>query len=339
MRHYLGPVMGFFADPEVEEVYVNPSGQVWTDRRGRGRTREPVALRRGAVRAFLNTVADRKRETLSSRVEQVQAQLPAAYFGGARLQGFLPQIVPSACFVIRKRPSRIYALGEYVENGMMTAKERRMIERAVRRRQNVLVAGGTKSGKTTLVNAILDEMVRQGPGERFVILEDTPELQCRAEDVLQMETSLTIGLQDLVKLTLRATPDRIIIGEVRDGAAYHLMDAWTTGHPGGAGTVHATTARGALRRMERLARQAARVEQRTLVAESIDVVVVIAFERGRRTVTDIALVQDDLSPGGAFVLERPAGGPSERGPLERSSSKRGPFEQGIGGNRAADRSP
>jgi type IV secretion system protein VirB11 len=302
MRHYLSPVMGFLDDPDVEELYVNPDGSVWTDRRSRGRTPEAATLSGDAVRAFLNTVADRKRVVLGPGVEQIQAQLPDPLFRGARLQGLLPQVVRRPCLVIRKRPSCVYTLEEYVQSGIMTRREHLAIRRAVRERQSILVAGGTASGKTTLVNAILHEMVEQAPGERFVILEDTPELQCSARDTLQMEASLTLGLKDLVKLTLRTTPDRIVIGEVRDGAAYHLMDAWTTGHPGGAGTVHATTAEGALRRMERLARQVARVDQRPLVAESIDLVVVIAFRQGRRRIVEMTCVDPVLGSGGAYRL-------------------------------------
>ena len=256
MRHHLGPAMQLFEDPHVAEVYVNPGNRrVWVEDRREGRLVTGIHLEPDRIRAFLNTVADRERETLGVSSAHIAAQLPLAYFEGARLQGFLPRLVKSPCFVARKRPDRVYPLAEYVEKGMMTAVQHVAILRAIAERKNILVAGGTGSGKTTLVNAILKGMTDCDPADRFMILEDTPELRCEAADQCTMKTTLMLDLADLVKLTLRASPDRIIVGEVRDGAALHLMDGWVTGHPGGAGTVHATTPRGALRRMERLARR------------------------------------------------------------------------------------
>lgn len=305
MRHHLGPAMALFEDPDVAEVYVNPgASRVWVENRRLGRRATGLQLEPDRIRAFLNTVADRERETLGVSSAHIAAQLPLAYFEGARLQGLLPRVVASPCFVIRKRPDRVYPLAEYIERGMMTAAQYAAIVRAIEERQNILVAGGTGSGKTTLVNAILKGMTDSNPEDRFVILEDTPELQCEAPDRCSMQTTLALDLADLVKLTLRTSPDRIIVGEVRDEAALHLMDGWVTGHPGGAGTVHATTAQGALRRMERLARRAANTDHSELVAEAIDLVVLIAGTGRSRKVMDVVRVESELDSRGRYSRGR-----------------------------------
>jgi len=303
MAHYLGPARRFLSDEDVNEIYTSPlDGRVFLDTQSTGRIGTDMYLASGDIRSFLNVVADRQAETLGPGNESIQAQLPKAIFGGARLQGILPRIVRIPCLNIRKRPTRIYTLADYVAQGALTPKLKRSLEGAVAQRKNVLVAGGTGSGKTTFVNAIVKAMTDQGPRENFLLIEDTPELQCAAEDRREFQTTLHSRMVDLVRMSLRASPDRIIVGEVRDGSAYYLMDAWCTGHPGGAGTVHATSPVGALRRMARLARQAYDVDHRVLVAESIDLVCVIRKSGDQRRITDVVQVGGELAPSGEFVL-------------------------------------
>jgi type IV secretion system protein VirB11 len=303
MAHYLGPARRFLSDEEVTEIYTSPlDGRVFLDTREGGRVGTELHLSPGDIRSFLNVVADRQAETLGPGNESIQAQLPKAIFGGARLQGILPRIVRIPCLNIRKRPTRIYTLADYVAQGALTPGLKRSLEEAVARRKNILVAGGTGSGKTTFVNAVLKAMTDHGPRENFLLIEDTPELQCAAEDRREFQTTLHSRMVDLVRMSLRASPDRIIVGEVRDGSAYYLMDAWCTGHPGGAGTVHATSPAGALRRMARLARQAHDVDHRVLVAESIDLVCVIRKSAGKRKVTDVVQVSSELLPSDAYAL-------------------------------------
>lgn len=304
MAHYLEPIVHWLEDDDVTEIYTTPDTcRVWLDTRSRGRRRTDVYLTPAQIRSFLNVVADRQAETLNRENEAIQAQLPTEIFGGARLQGVLPRVVKHPCINIRKRPAAIYTLSDYVAQGALTRAQRRAVERSVAAHENILVAGGTGSGKTTLVNAILKAMTDHDVGECFLIIEDTPELQCAAEDRKEFQTTLYLGMVDLVRISLRTSPDRIVIGEVRDGSAYHLMDAWTTGHPGGAGTVHATSARGALRRMARLARQAADIDHAVLVAEAIDLVIVIEKTPAGRRITDVARVASTLGPGGDYVLQ------------------------------------
>ena len=303
MERYLGPdVLAAMADDDVTEVYVNAGdGRLRADTHSRGKVALGATVRGDQVEQFLGAVAAFRGDTLGASTPVVQAELPAETFGGARLQGFVAPLVPRACFVIRKPARRVFQLANYVHTGVMTLAQKGAIEDAVRDHENILVCGGTGSGKTTLCNAILLEMSEQFPHERIVVLEDTGELQCRADDHLQLRTSEDVTLSDLVRSTLRCTPDRIVVGEVRDGAALHLLDAWATGHPGGCATVHATDARGALRRINRLAMRAGVPAQHELVAEAVGVVVVIqGGNRGRRVEE---LVRVSGHRDGAYVLD------------------------------------
>ena len=302
MERYLGPdVLAAFADDDVTEVYVNPrDGRLRADTHSRGKVALGAEVRGDQVEQFLNAVATYRGDALGPTCPSVQAELPARTFGGARLQGFVPPVVPRASFVVRKPARRVFTLDSYVEHGTMTEAQCRTIKGAVRDHDNVLVCGGTGSGKTTLCNAVLLEMSEQFPRERIVVLEDTAELQCRAEDHLALRTSDEVSLSDLVRYTLRCTPDRIVVGEVRDGAALHLLDAWVTGHPGGCATVHATDAQGALRRLDRLAQWAGVPPQHELVADAVGVVVVIqGGNEGRRVVE---LVRVGGHRDGAYTL-------------------------------------
>ena len=302
MQHYVEPILPFLSDREVSEVYTNPATcEVWIGTVGE-RQATGVHLPEMHIQAFLNTCAERQNETLNQRNEHIQAQLPLPVFRGARLQGVTPRIVERPCFNIRKRASAIYSLAEYLQGGFLCSTHYESIQSAIRDRKNILVFGGMGSGKTTLVNAILDGMVDDNPSEDFLILEDTQELQCRAEGTRYMTQTNTNSLRDLVKLTKRMFPGRVIVGEVRDEAALDLMNAWTSGHPGGSGTVHASSAIGALRKMAALARWAADTDHSAMVAEAIDLVVGIERTETGRVIREVAWVEDELGPDGDYVL-------------------------------------
>lgn len=303
MRHYVEPILPFLADDEVSEIYTNPSTcEVWLGTR-HGRQRTGIVLPDVHIRAFLNTCAERQNETLNPRNEHLQAQLPLSIFQGARLQGVTPRIVERPCFNIRKRASVIYPLDDYVADGSLCHAHHAVLCEAIRKRKNILVFGGMGSGKTTLVNAILHEMVKADPTEDFLILEDTQELQCAAEGTRYLTQTHTNGLRDLVKLTKRMFPGRIIVGEVRDEAALDLMNAWTSGHPGGAGTVHASSPIGALRKMATLARWATDTNHAATVAEAIDLLVGIERTSTGRSVRHVAWVGDTLDADGTYVID------------------------------------
>ena len=305
MRRHLGAgVVAALGDDDVTEIYVNAGdGAVWLDRRSMGRVRSAIELAEGQIRSFLNAVASAQRVELTRRHPQIQAELPDdGLFRQARLQGLVPPLAAAPVFVLRKPATRVFGLDEYVRQGILAPAHRAALRQAVEARQNVLVAGGTRSGKTTLVNAVLREIAERCPRDRVVVLEDTRELQCAASDRLGLRTTEEVDLAGLVRLTLRASPDRIVIGEVRDQAAMQLLDAWSTGHPGGVATVHATDAVGALERLDRLAQRNGVPSQAHLVAEAVDLVAVIVGGSRPRRVRELVRVLG-LDRSGGYELE------------------------------------
>ena len=291
LRRHLGKhVLAALDEPGIEEVYVNPDMIVRTVNRESGRAETAARLRASDVEAFLRAVATYTGTEISAERPTLAAVLPRE-FGKCRLQGFLPPIAEGPSLIIRKPLGRGIALSEYVAQGALCRRGLGIIREIVRRRRNIIVAGPTASGKTTLCGAILAEMLRQFPGERLLILEDTPELWCEASDHLRLRTTDEVSMRRLVKYSLRATPNRIIIGEVRDGAAKDLLDAWITGHPGGCGTVHGEDAESALERLAELARQGARgVDQRAMVLRAVQYVILITGHGANRRVREIARV-------------------------------------------------
>jgi type IV secretion system protein VirB11 len=189
-----------------------------------------------------------------------------------------------------------------VTGGIMSADQAAVLRAAVAERRNILVAGGTSTGKTTLTNALLAEVAKSA--DRVVIIEDTRELQCRAENLVAMRTKDGVAtLSDLVRSSLRLRPDRIPIGEVRGSEALDLLKAWGTGHPGGIGTIHAGTAIGALRRLEQLIQEAVVTVPRALIAETIDLIAVLAGRGASRRLAELARVEG-LHADGDYQLTR-----------------------------------
>ncbi len=292
LRQYLGgPVLDALQDPDIEEVYVNPDMIVRTVSHAHGRVETSTRLRASDVEAFLRAVATFTGTEVSAERPALAAALPRD-FGKCRLQGFLPPLVEGPALVIRKPIGRSIELSEFVAQGILCPRGRQIIQGIVHERQNVIVAGPTASGKTTLCSAIIAEMVRQFPSERLIILEDTPELRCDGSDHLRLRTTDEVSMRHLVRYSLRSTPNRIIIGEVRDGAAKDLLDAWITGHPGGCGTVHGEDCESALERLSELAREGAGgVDQRAMVLRAVRYVILITGHGTRRRVREIARVR------------------------------------------------
>jgi type IV secretion system protein VirB11 len=228
---------------------------------------------------------------------RVSAELPES---GERFEGLVPPVVAAPCFAIRRPAIAVFALDDYVQAGIMSWAQANLLRNAVRDRKNILVAGGTSTGKTTLVNALLAEVARTS--DRVVLIEDTRELQCAARNLVALRTKDGAAtLSDLVRSALRLRPDRIPIGEVRGAEALDLLKAWGTGHPGGIGTLHAGSAIGALRRLEQLIQEAVVTVPRALIAETIEVIAVLAGRGAARRLTELAVVKG-LGPTGDYVV-------------------------------------
>lgn len=284
-------------DPTTIEVMANPDGSVWIEKTGIGLMLANEQLDAASRERIIRLVASGVGEAICSTSPIVSAELPSS---GERFEGLLPPVATSPCFSIRKPASTPFSLSDYVDQGCLSSALAAHLQDAISERKNILIAGGTSSGKTTFTNALLAEDGFQD--DRIVILEDTRELNCVAQNKVQLRTRRDVtNLSDLVRSTLRLRPDRIIVGEVRGGEALDLLKAWNTGHPGGITTLHANSAHGALQRLEHLTMEATRHVPFDLIAAAVDVVVFMSRADGQRRVEDAVRVLD--FDGGDYVTE------------------------------------
>lgn len=255
-------------DPQVVEVMLNPNGSVWTDKLGKGME---YLCDMSDVQALqmLGTIAHMLGTVINANNPKVEGELPG---DGSRVEGVIPPIVLHPSFNLRKKASAVFPLSSYVDSGRASPEDADILREAVKSRKNILVVGGTGTGKTTFVNAIINEMKLLTPQHRILILEDTAELQCSMDNFVAMRSNDGFSMQDLLKIVMRQRPDRIIVGEVRGKEALDMIKAWNTGHPGGVCTVHANDARAGLLRIEQLISEISQTPMRELVGEAIDVV-------------------------------------------------------------------
>lgn len=274
-------------DPTVVEIMLNPDGKLFIEWLGHGiapagemlpETAEVVI---GSVAHALHSEADDEQPIISG-------ELP---IGGHRFEGLLPPVVSAPTFTIRRRASRLIPLDDYVKSKIMTEAQASVLRSAISSRLNIVISGGSGSGKTTLANAVIAEIVETAPEDRMVILEDTAEIQCAADNAVCLHTSDNVDMSRLLKSTMRLRPDRIIVGEVRDGAALTLLKAWNTGHPGGVTTIHSNTAMSALRRLEQLTAEVSQQPMREVIGEAVDLVVSIERSGRGRRVRDVIHVE------------------------------------------------
>lgn len=292
LRTALGPAIAqHLEDPAVVEVMLNPDGRLWIDRLSEGLADTGETLLATDGERIVRLVAHHVGAEVHPGNPRVSAELPET---GERFEGLLPPVVAAATFAIRKPAVAVFSLLDYVAAGIMTGNQADVLRVAVEQRKNILVAGGTSTGKTTLTNALLAEVAKSS--DRVVLIEDTRELQCASPNLVALRTKDGVAsLSDLVKSSLRLRPDRIPIGEVRGAEALDLLKAWGTGHPGGIGTIHANSAIGALRRLEQLVQEAVVTVPRALIAETIDLIAVLSGRGAARRLAEITLV-DGLDP-------------------------------------------
>jgi len=303
LRTAMGPgIAAALADPRVIEIMVNPDGALRLDILGEGRVDTELRLEPEQVERIIRLVASHARAEVHGEAPIVSAELPPHIEGraGERFEGVLPPVSVAPCFSIRKPAERLYTLDDYVADGIIGTAATDRLRAAVTQRLNILVAGGTSSGKTTLANALLAEMA--WVDARVILIEDTRELQSPAPDTVALRTRPgVVTMTDLVRSTLRLRPDRIIVGEVRGPEALDMLKAWNTGHPGGIATVHANSAIAALYRIEQLVQEAVVTVPRRLIAEAIDLIVFISGRGVDRRVSTIARVAG-LDPDGNYGL-------------------------------------
>ncbi len=298
LRTALGPAIAtYLEDPSIIEVMLNPDGKLWIDRLTGGLEDTGCRVTPADAERIVRVVAHHVGIEVHAYAPRVSAELPE---NGERFEGLMPPVVVAPCFAIRRPAIKVFTLADYVEAGIMSRAHADLLQAAIRERKNILVAGGTSTGKTTLVNALLAEIAKTT--DRIVLIEDTRELQCAAPNLVALRTKDgAASLCDLVRSSLRLRPDRIPIGEVRGAEALDLLKAWGTGHPGGIGTLHAGTAIGALRRLEQLIQEAVVTVPRTLIAETIDLIAVLSGRGSARRLAELMSVRG-LGPTGDYIL-------------------------------------
>jgi len=299
LRQALGPtIAAALADRLVVEVMVNPDGRIWVDKIGAGQSFTGESLSTADAERVLRLLADQAGTVVTREHPHVSATLPT----GERFQGQYPPLCSAPAFAIRKRPDVVFTLEDYVASGSMTRTQASALTAAAGARENILIVGGTGSGKTTLANAIL--ALPAFVDDRIILIEDTAELQCSAANQVAMLTKTTeppVTMRDLVRSSLRLRPDRIVIGEVRDGSALDILKAWNTGHPGGVATLHANSAPEALNRLEDLISEVSLTVPHRAIAQAIDVIVYIARTPEGRAVRAVQRVTDWRN--GRYALE------------------------------------
>ncbi|MGY2488411.1 P-type conjugative transfer ATPase TrbB [Cupriavidus sp. CP313] len=287
LRTAMGPLIAAaLEDPDVVEIMLNPDRTLWVDRLSSGRAPLGATLSEADGERIIRLVAAHVGAEVHRGQPLLSAELPET---GERFEGILPPAAPAPAFALRKRAIGVIPLERYVADGMMRREQADFLRGAVLERQNILIAGGTSTGKTTLANALLAEIA--ATGDRVLVLEDTVELQCSARDHVPLRTRAgVVSMTELVRSSMRLRPDRVIVGEVRGGEALDLVKVWGTGHPGGIATIHAGSAQGALLRLEQLILEVALNPPRALIAEAVNVVVYIAGRGQRRRIENIARV-------------------------------------------------
>jgi type IV secretion system protein TrbB len=294
----MGPaITGWLEDPAIVEIMLNPDGRLWIDRLAEGLSDTGKRLSAQDGERIVRVVAHHVGHEVHPESPRISAELPVH---GERFEGLLPPTVAAPTFAIRKPAVAIVTLTDYVKAGIVTAGQAEFLREAVAQRGNILVAGGTSTGKTTLIKALLAEVA--GTADRVILIEDTRELQCRAPKLVALRTKDGVAsLSDLVRSSLRLRPDRIPVGEVLGAEALELLKAWGTGHPGGIGTIHAGSATGALHRLEQLIQEAVVTVPRALIAETINVIAILTGRGTSRRLIELAVVEG-VKRGGAYVL-------------------------------------
>lgn len=274
-----------FLNPNLLEVMCNPnedgSSSIFWEEQGQDMVYDPEMSKRfnsSRAESVIKTIAGYYNKTVNEADPILESQFP---IDGSRFTGIMPPVTTTPSFTIRKRPNRVFTLDEYVANGIMTEQQKAIIQQAITNKSNILVIGGTGSGKTTLVNGIIWEMTVQHPNERIYISEDTGEIRCDSPNKVHVYTTMSADLTKLVRTALRFRPDRIVVGEVRGAEALDLLDTWNTGHPGGVATVHANSAVLGLERLEGLITRNPfhPTEIRQLIAQVVNIIIFISKDR------------------------------------------------------------
>ena len=266
---FLKPIKHLLEAETVSEIMVNPDSSVWVEESAQIQFLSGIRFEDGALQAGLEVIANRFGKKLNPDSPIMNLRLP----DGSRMAAVIPPIVnPAPLLTIRKFTSRNFGIEDLIDRRMLTGEQAEQLIASIRSGDNILIAGGTGTGKTTLLNVLADFIPDE---ERILIIEDTAELHIRKPHVISAEAQLdthksAITFDDLLRSVLRHRPDRILVGEVRGAEARTLLDAMNTGHRGTLATIHANSAEEALRRLGSLAlRGDASTDTRGIMEEEI----------------------------------------------------------------------
>ena len=273
LAHDAGPlVMEGLIDDDITEIILNPDGSLWFEGLKSGMQRKGTLEKEKALH-FIHTISGYQGFIINQKSPLLETELP---LDGSRFAAMIPPASHSPAFTIRKKAKEIFSFADYLKNKSMNEAQSILIQQAIIEHKNLLIAGGPGSGKTTFLNACIKEMIQQGPlAERIITLEDLPEIQCAAQNVLSLYSSPEVSLTQLLRIALRSRPDRILVGEVRDKTMLDLLKAWNTGAPGGLATIHANSCQAALQRCCDLAQEAGVPPPCSLICEGIDLIIFI----------------------------------------------------------------
>jgi len=273
LKRELGPtVLEALYDSQVVEILLNPDGKIWKEVSGTGLVDTGEQILRSTAENLLCTLASYAGVEINASNPLLEMELP---IDGSRFEGVYPPIVSAPAFAIRKKPGRIFSLADYEDKKILSSHYAKALREAIIRKDNILIIGGTGSGKTTFANGLLYEMAQLDKARRLVVIEDTIELQCALPNHISMKTSSAMDMVKCLKAAMRFRPDSIVIGEVRGAEALTLIKAWNTGHPGGIATIHANSAKAGLVRLEQLIQEAGVIPIPAVIAEAVNLIVFI----------------------------------------------------------------
>ena len=290
LRRNMGPIaMEAMADPVVIDVWLNADGAIWINYLGRGKVDSGYRVDPGNAQLILQDVASMLGVVVNDENPVVEGEFP---LDGSRFEGVVPPVVSAPIFAIRKKATKIFTLNDFIQQKVMTPAQVRVLQEAVRDGRNILVVGGTGSGKTTLLNALLDETAKSCPDIRMILIEDTVELQCSIKDMVAMRTSPTKDMTALLRVTMRVSPDRICLGEIRGQEGLALLKAWNSGHSGGFATIHADSLHDGIVKLDEYIQEAGVPSKMRLISRAVHFVVFIEkTEEFGRKVKEVGIVK------------------------------------------------
>ena len=287
-----------FSDPQTQEIDINADLSMWVDKPEGRECCGQVAARDSLY--IIKMVASCLGQTLDKQ-PFVEGEFP---LDGSRFEGIVPPLVANPVIALRKKATRVFTLEDYVREGILSRRQHQVLCAQIMARRNLLVAGATATGKTTFVNALIAKLVELCPDDRLALIEDTVELQCTARNFVQLRTAEGVGMDSLLQRSLRLSPQRIVVGEVRGPEALDLIMAWNTGHSGGCGTIHADSATDALNRVMILCsgnERCPRLGLEQVISRAINCVVFIARHDGQRRIEEVLEVVP-IARGGDFAF-------------------------------------